>query len=619
MFKNLHTGTKLAILCSLFIVSLGVATYQLITEKQIAIDFAGKELIGNRYLSALREIYAEVLIRSSTDGLTEQPNNSEILALNTLSSAETASGGVLRTAELEIALVAMLSELWSNKPERDPNELKSGALAQAKTLAKRIGDNSNLALDPDLDTYYLQDVVTSKLPIFLGQLGELQTLLRRMDAADAPSAERGVRVLILDELLRSTMEDMQKGIATAYYGNLDGSLNRAVGTAFTEMMSASTSFLDSLQSNTVNGEVDGLGIASIGRTYEGTVSRAVRAWGLTQSELDRLLKQRIANLTGKLNGSLALIGALAMLCILFATMTYAHIARPLEMFERIILKVRETENYNLRIDHSSDDEIGRLAIAFNDMLSELVAMRARESADHLELARAARLTTMGAMTASIAHEIRQPLAAIAMNGGAGLRWLTRTTPEIEEARAALKKVIDDAHSAGQVIDSIRSIFKKDSHNRAFINVNDLINNVLVLVHGRLDRHHISAKADLQAELPPVLADRVQLQQVILNLIMNGVDSMVSVRNRTRLLTIKSELKHPRDVLITVQDAGTGIDPNNIGRIFEMFFTTKANGMGMGLFICRSIIEAHGGRLWASAAIPHGSNFHILLPGDDIKG
>lgn len=265
-------------------------------------------------------------------------------------------------------------------------------------------------------------------------------------------------------------------------------------------------------------------------------------------------------------------------------------------------------------------EIGRLAVAFDDMLSELAAVRARESADHWDLARAGRLTTMGAMTASIAHEINQPLAAISANANAGLRWLTRATPEIEEGRAAFKRIVKDAHRAGQVIESIRSIFKKDGHNRVLVNVNDLIGDVLVLAHGRLNRHRVSAKAELQEELPPVLADRVQLQQVILNLIMNGVDTMVSNMNQERLLVIKTEIQQPSDVLIAVQDAGTGIDPANMDRIFEAFFTTKPNGMGMGLFICRSIIEAHDGRLWASAAIPRGSIFHIVLPrGDTAAG
>jgi signal transduction histidine kinase len=166
----------------------------------------------------------------------------------------------------------------------------------------------------------------------------------------------------------------------------------------------------------------------------------------------------------------------------------------------------------------------------------------------------------------------------------------------------------------EVIESIRSIFKKDNHNRRLISVNDLIPDVVALAHGRLRHNRIAVTVELGEEIPPVLADRVQLQQVILNLIMNGVDAMGTIKDRPRGLAIKSESPRPSDVLVLVQDAGTGIGPGNMNRIFDPFFTTKSNGMGMGLFICRSIIEAHGGRLWASAGVPHGAIFHVVLPG-----
>jgi C4-dicarboxylate-specific signal transduction histidine kinase len=183
----------------------------------------------------------------------------------------------------------------------------------------------------------------------------------------------------------------------------------------------------------------------------------------------------------------------------------------------------------------------------------------------------------------------------------------------------LGQIVADTHGASQVIESVRSIFKKDSRERALIGVNGVIGDVLVLAHGQLESQRISVKAELREDLPQVLADRVQLQQVMLNLIMNGTDAMASVRDRVRSLVIKSELRQPGDILITVQDAGTGIGPQHMGRIFEAFFTTKSNGMGLGLAICRSIVEAHGGRLSASPAIPHGSIFHVVLPRADAIG
>jgi two-component system NtrC family sensor kinase len=288
------------------------------------------------------------------------------------------------------------------------------------------------------------------------------------------------------------------------------------------------------------------------------------------------------------------------------------IVQPLEQLEKVVSTVRRTKDYSLRVDHKSNDEIGRLAAGFNDMLSELSAARERESADQLELARASRLTTMGAMTASIAHEINQPLAAIAANANAGLRWLARSSPDIEEVHAALKRINTDAHRAGEIIQSVRSIFKKAPQQGAPVDVNTLIQEVLALVHGDLMSHQVAVKTDLDRDLLPVRADRVQLQQVALNLITNAIEAMSTVDGQPRRLTVSTR-PHERDgVLIRVQDSGPGIDPGGLERIFDAFFSTKSSGMGMGLFICRSIVEAHGGHLWASAE-PGGAAFNLVLP------
>jgi C4-dicarboxylate-specific signal transduction histidine kinase len=275
--------------------------------------------------------------------------------------------------------------------------------------------------------------------------------------------------------------------------------------------------------------------------------------------------------------------------------------------------VRRTKDYSLRVDHKSNDEIGRLAAGFNDMLAELSAARERESADQLELARASRLTTMGAMTASIAHEINQPLAAIAANANAGLRWLARSSPDLEEVHAALKRINTDAHRAGEIIQSVRSIFKKAPQQGTLVDVNTLIQEVLALVHGDLMSHQVAAKTDLDRDVLPVQADRVQLQQVVLNLITNAIEAMNSVEGRPRLLTVSTRPHERDDVLIRVQDSGPGIDPGGLERIFDAFFSTKSSGMGMGLFICRSIAEAHGGHLWATSAEPGGAVFNLVLP------
>jgi C4-dicarboxylate-specific signal transduction histidine kinase len=269
------------------------------------------------------------------------------------------------------------------------------------------------------------------------------------------------------------------------------------------------------------------------------------------------------------------------------------------------------------------DEIGRLAGGFNHMVSELRAAREREVEDRVrtatmqaELARVGRLAAMGRMTASMAHEINQPLGAIVANGNAGLRWLAHTPPNFEEARVALDQIVKDGHRAGDVIDGIRAIFRKGEERRAPLDVNELIGDVLRLTRAEIHSEQISVRTELLNDLPKIVGDRVQLQLVFRNLIVNAVEAMSSVTDRERVLHIKSAIM-PSGVRVTVADAGTGIDQDSIERIFDTFFTTKSHGMGMGLSICRSIVEAHGGKLSVSPSHPYGSIFEIDLPAAKI--
>jgi PAS domain S-box-containing protein len=229
------------------------------------------------------------------------------------------------------------------------------------------------------------------------------------------------------------------------------------------------------------------------------------------------------------------------------------------------------------------------------------------------IGRADRQTTMSEMTASIAHEINQPLSAIITNGQAGLRWLAQTTPNFGEVRKALKRIVDDGQRAGEVISGIRAMFGQTGREKQAVRINDLICDVLAIVHANLESQHVVLQMELSDGIPEIAADRVQLQQVLLNLCNNAVEAMGSVSGRARVLSVKSQTLEPDDILILVGDSGEGIDPKNLGRIFDTFFTTKASGMGMGLSICRSIIEAHGGRLWASPGALHGTAFYVTLP------
>jgi len=231
----------------------------------------------------------------------------------------------------------------------------------------------------------------------------------------------------------------------------------------------------------------------------------------------------------------------------------------------------------------------------------------------MELAHVTRVTTLGEMTASIAHEVNQPLAAVAANAEACLRWLDRATPDLNAARRSVEWIINDNNRASEVIRRVRALAKKAKIERLPLDINDVVKEVNALVHNELANHQVSLRTEFASALPMVLGDRVQLQQVIINLVMNGIEAMQSVTDRPRELVIRSLQDEAHQVLVSVTDCGAGISAENAGRLFNAFFTTKSGGMGMGLSICRSIMEAHGGRLWATANLPHGATFHLTLP------
>jgi PAS domain S-box-containing protein len=234
---------------------------------------------------------------------------------------------------------------------------------------------------------------------------------------------------------------------------------------------------------------------------------------------------------------------------------------------------------------------------------------------HQELAQFGRRTTLAAMTASIAHEIKQPLGAIVANAAAALRWLARTPPSLDDVREALNDIEADGHRASEVIQSVRAVFSKGDQGGVPLDANELIRQTLAIVRGELEAAGIAVQLDLATQLPLVPAHRGQLQQVILNVVANAADAMRAVTDRERILKVRSEPSERGGVALWVEDSGPGIDPDNVDRIFEAFYTTKSDGMGMGLAICRSIVEAHGGSLSVSPGAPHGSAFRVVLPVD----
>jgi PAS domain S-box-containing protein len=230
-----------------------------------------------------------------------------------------------------------------------------------------------------------------------------------------------------------------------------------------------------------------------------------------------------------------------------------------------------------------------------------------------ELAHVTRVMTLGELTASIAHEVNQPLAAVVNAAVACLRWLDRGSPDLDEARRAAEWIIKEGNRASEVIRRVRALANKTDIEKVPLDVNDVVREIIALVQHELFSHRVSLRMELAPTLPMILADRVQLQQVIINVVMNGIEAMQSVTDRPRELVIRSRQDGTQQVLVSVTDCGVGISAENADRLFNAFFTTKSSGMGMGLSICRSIIEAHGGRLWATANVPHGATFQFTLP------
>jgi C4-dicarboxylate-specific signal transduction histidine kinase len=251
----------------------------------------------------------------------------------------------------------------------------------------------------------------------------------------------------------------------------------------------------------------------------------------------------------------------------------------------------------------------------------LLILRSRRVLEELQqteaaLTRVSRVTTVGALTAAIAHEVNQPLTGVVTSGNACLRWLAGEPPNIEAARRSVERIISDGERAGQVVSRIRSLVTKSAPQRNWLNINDVVTEVVALVGDEIRRNRVSLRTILAADVPLFLGDRVQLQQVILNLVMNAIEAMSGDGRLQRDLLITVVKDGPENVLVGVHDSGAGLEAAVLDRLFDALYTTKPNGMGMGLAISRMIIEAHGGKLRATPNFPQGSKFEFVLPTGD---
>ncbi len=277
--------------------------------------------------------------------------------------------------------------------------------------------------------------------------------------------------------------------------------------------------------------------------------------------------------------------------------------------EESIRRARDTLDERVR-ERTSD-----LRRANDQLQLEIAEREAAESrllTAQSEMARVSRITTMGELAASIAHELNQPLGSIVMSGDACLRWLEGNPPNLDEVHQAVEAIIRDGTRASNVLVRTRKLIRRGERLRESLDVNQVIREVLALLEDRLRREGISLRAETSENLPPAMVDRVLLQQVILNLLLNAMDAMRPINDQPKTLRIRTE-QSPGNIVVLVQDSGPGLDPDQLSRIFEAFYTTKVDGIGMGLTISRSIVEAHGGRLWAVANDGPGSSFCFTLP------
>ena len=418
MFRNLKTGTKLILLSAAFVIAIAVAIYSLFSEKQIAISFAKKELVGVSYLEELRGVYASILDVRNLKGAAASKAREDTAAALAAAEAGTrrsktmpkaVDSGTLGTAPFVKSLTEALDRLWSGEAG-DDTSLFVAALSRTQDLVTQVGDESNLALDPDLDSYYLQDTAVRQIPQLLGDLGHVQARVRNAPGAltDADVA----RLLTLAGMGRSTIEQIEKNLDSVYRTTGDERLRQEMDPYMGRMLSSASTYFSSISEN-LEGTSAGIGGASgslaavlSDQRYQATVDSIISAWKENQIALSRVLNARIRSLLDRQNLSLLLTGGLAALSLLLAFLTYRHIVRPLAELQSLAETVGATSDYSKRTNYESGDEIGSLAASFNHMLEELEQNATHEIEEQAQKATRSRLSALLKHSPAVVYSFR---------------------------------------------------------------------------------------------------------------------------------------------------------------------------------------------------------------------
>jgi C4-dicarboxylate-specific signal transduction histidine kinase len=340
---------------------------------------------------------------------------------------------------------------------------------------------------------------------------------------------------------------------------------------------------------------------------------AITFWygGSTPGILAAVLSLLVRNYFFEPETNIVSRGVYDLVFLIFALLMTLIVQARHELEVRVAERTAELTRANDELELEIAERKGAEAKLRESITEQKQAAEALRQAQ-AELAHVSRVTTMGELTASLAHEVNQPIAAAVTDANTCLRWLTRENPDVEEARQTAVRIVKDATRAAEIISRIRLLFKKGTPQRELVDVNELIRDMIVLLRSEATRYSISFHTDLAADLPQVIGDRVQLQQVFMNLILNGIDALKDMDGK-RELTISSRRTENEQLLFSVSDTGVGLSAKQTEQIFNAFFTTKPNGTGMGLSISRSIVESHRGRLWAGENSPRGASFYFTLP------